>query len=192
MHHGAWMDPALDVPVLITDRFRLRAWSLDDLPLIREASTDAYIPKITTVPADYTDEEGHAFLQRQRDRATAGEGYSFVIAELDTDRGVGAIGLWLRNIDAGRASIGYWVAPSARGRGAGQEALRAVREWAFRTLRIPRLELYVEPWNEASIRAAERAGFQREGLMRSWQTVGSERRDWFMYWALESDSTQTT
>jgi len=45
--------------------FPTRAWSLDDLPLVREASSDPYIPKITTVPADYTDHAGHAFLQGQ-------------------------------------------------------------------------------------------------------------------------------
>jgi ribosomal-protein-alanine N-acetyltransferase len=186
------MGAPLEVPVLLTHRFRLRAWSLDDLPLVQEAGSDPYIPKITTVPADYTDEAGQAFLQQQWDRATTGEGYPFVIAELATDRAVGAIGLWLQDIDAGRASIWYWVAPSARGRSTAQETLQAVREWAFRTLRIPRLELYVEPWNEASIRSAERAGFQREGLMRSWDTVGGERRDMFMYSALESESTPPT
>ncbi|MER5604223.1 GNAT family protein, partial [Streptomyces sp. NPDC002265] len=57
----------------------------------------------------------------------------------------------------------------------------AVAGWALRDLQIPRLELWVEPWNTASVRTAERAGFQREGLLRGWQQVGDERRDMFMY-----------
>lgn len=44
-----------------------------------------------------------------------------------------------------------------------------------------RLELYVEPWNEASWRTAERVGFRREGLLRQYQYVGSERRDMYVY-----------
>ena len=52
---------------------------------------------------------------------------------------------------------------------------------------IERLELYVEPWNEGSWRAAEHVGFQREGLMRRWETVGDQRRDMFMYSLLPSD-----
>jgi RimJ/RimL family protein N-acetyltransferase len=56
-------------------------------------------------------------------------------------------------------------------------------------LRIPRLELYVEPWNEASWRTAERVGFTREGLLRSWQLVGTERRDMFMYSLLATDES---
>ncbi|WP_405684047.1 GNAT family N-acetyltransferase [Streptomyces sp. NBC_01387] len=59
--------------------------------------------------------------------------------------------------------------------------LAAVVHWAFGDLQIPRLELYVEPWNTASARTAERVGFRREGLLRSWQQVGEERRDRFMY-----------
>ena len=45
----------------------------------------------------------------------------------------------------------------------------------------------VEPWNEGSWRAAERAGFVREGLLRSWQRVGDERRDMYMYGFLPGD-----
>ena len=45
----------------------------------------------------------------------------------------------------------------------------------------------MEPWNEASIRTAERAGFRREGLLRSWQEVGAERKDMLMYSLLPSD-----
>jgi ribosomal-protein-alanine N-acetyltransferase len=46
---------------------------------------------------------------------------------------------------------------------------------------VHRLELYVEPWNEGSLRAAERAGYTREGLLRRWQEVGGQRRDRYMY-----------
>lgn len=49
------------------------------------------------------------------------------------------------------------------------------------------MELYVEPWNEGSWRAAERIGYAREGLLRSWQRVGDERRDMYMYSLLPED-----
>ena len=95
--------------------------------------------------------------------------------------------LMLRNIDEGRASIGYFVVKSARGRGAATHALRALAAWGLGTLGIPRLELYIEPWNAASIVTAERCGFRREGLLRAWQRVGTERRDMFMYSRLPGD-----
>jgi len=177
----------LVVPELRAGPFRLRAWQVRDLALVREASSDPHIPKITTVPPNYTDEEGRLFLQRQWDRAATGAGYSFVIAEADGDRGIGAIGLWLRNVDLGRASVGYWFASSARGRNSAWRALCAVRDWACTAHHIPRLELYVEPWNTASIHTAEAAGFRCEGMLRSWETVGGERRDMLMFSLIEGD-----
>ena len=178
----------LNVPRLPAgDSFALRAWELGDLPLVQEASGDDLIPLITSVPSAYSPEEGEAFVRRQWQRAATGSGYPFVIERVHDGRPVGNVGLWLRDLNQGRASLGYWVAGSARGQGAAGEALRAVAAWALGDLRIPRLQLYVEPWNVASQRTAERVGFQREGLLRSWQRVGEERRDMIMYSLLSGE-----
>jgi [ribosomal protein S5]-alanine N-acetyltransferase len=66
-------------------------------------------------------------------------------------------------------------------------ALRAISTWGLTLPDIKRLELYVEPWNEASFHTAQKASFQREGLLRSWQQVGHQRRDMFVYSLLKSD-----
>jgi ribosomal-protein-alanine N-acetyltransferase len=182
------MVASLDVPRLAAgDRFVLRAWELGDLPLVREASSDDYIPLITTVPSTYSPAAGEAFIRRQWERASTGAGYPFVIVRIEDRRPLGMVGLWLTDRGEGRASLGYWLAGSARGQGIAAEALRAVVGWAVGELRIARLQLYVEPWNVASQRTAERVGFQREGLLRSWQQVGDERRDMIMYSMLGVD-----
>ena len=178
----------LSVPILFVPPYRLRPFAAADLDLVRETSADPDIPLMTTIPAVFSETEGVAFIERQWSRARLGQRYPFVIADAATDRGIGAIGLNLRNLDEGRASIYYWVVRSARGRGAATHALRAVAAWALGELRIPRLELVVEPWNVASIVTAERCGFRREGLLRALQPVGNERRDMFMYSRLPSDS----
>jgi RimJ/RimL family protein N-acetyltransferase len=167
--------------------FRLRPFTLADIEAVREASQDPHIPLITTVPATFTEDQGRRFIERQWDRAAQGTGYSFAIADADTDRGVGQIGLWLKDVGEGRASIGYWVVRSARGHRAAASALQALALWALHDLQVPRLELHVEPWNLASITTAERAGFQREGLLRSWQEVGGARKDMYMYARLPGD-----
>lgn len=174
------IDGALTLPELQGDHVRLRAFRHADIPTVLDAATDALIPVLTTVPHTQEPEQAAAFIDRQHDRATSGMGYSFAIAD-ETDVAVGQIGLWLRNIDHGRVSLGYWIAPAARRRGYAADALRTLAAWGEDLPRVQRLELNVEPWNEASWRAAERAGFEREGLMRSWEQVGSDRRDMFMY-----------
>lgn len=184
MNHG------LVVPQLAAgDALLLRPWGLGeaDLTLVGEAADDPYIQLVTSVPPDFVDDAGAAFVRRQWDRAADGDGYPFVIVRREDDRPVGAIGLWLKDIDNGRAWIGYWVVEHARGHGIAATALRAVTAWGLSELQIPRLQLSVEPWNTASIRTAERAGYQREGLLRQWQEIGGERRDMYLYSMLRTD-----
>ncbi|MEU6979102.1 MULTISPECIES: GNAT family protein [unclassified Streptomyces] len=172
---------ALEVPRLTADGLLLRPWELADLPLVREASADPYIPLITTVPPVWSRAAGEAFVRRQWARAQSGAGYPFVIARTSDARPLGTIGLWLRDLPEGRATLGYWLAPHARGNGTAARALAALTAWATTELRVPRLQLLVEPWNEPSARTAERAGFVREGVLRGWQEVGGVRRDMVMY-----------
>lgn len=181
------MPKALIVPTLAAGPFRLRPFTLADIGAVREASEDPYIPLITSVPDAFTEDEGRHFIERQWSRAEQGTGYSLAIADGFTGHAVGQIGLWLKDVSEGRASAGYWVIRSARGRRAAVRSLQAPALWALHDLRIPRLELYVEPWNTASIMTAERAGFAREGLMRSWQEVGGVRRDMYLYGRLPGD-----
>jgi ribosomal-protein-alanine N-acetyltransferase len=81
------------------------------------------------------------------------------------------------------------VAGQFRGRGHVTAALTAISRRGLSLDGIHRIELYVEPWNEGSWRAAERAGYHREGLLRSWQEVGAERRDMYMYSLVPGDLT---
>jgi RimJ/RimL family protein N-acetyltransferase len=50
-----------------------------------------------------------------------------------------------------------------------------------RQLGIERLELFVEPWNEGSWRAAERVGFARGELVRRAEVIGDEPREVLVY-----------
>jgi RimJ/RimL family protein N-acetyltransferase len=67
----------------------------------------------------------------------------------------------------GIGHFGYWIARDARGRGVATEALKALCVWGVDTLALKRLELLTDPENTASQRVAEKAGFQREGILRS-------------------------
>ena len=67
----------------------------------------------------------------------------------------------------------------------------SLARWALEELRVPRLQLNVEPWNTASVLTAERAGFQREGLLRGWQEVGGTRRDMYLYARLSGDQARS-
>jgi RimJ/RimL family protein N-acetyltransferase len=183
-------DAPLTVPEVASGPAVLRPFALSDLPLIRMAAGDPYIPSVTSVPPTYSDDAGRAFIERQGDRALDGHGFSFVIAEgSDPGVGLGSIGLWLREIESGRASVGYWLTDAARGRKLAGWALRGVVAFAFEELAIPRLHLFVEPWNTASLRTAEFAGFTREGLLRGWERISGTQHDAYSYVLLGQEWT---
>jgi RimJ/RimL family protein N-acetyltransferase len=176
-----------EMPVLAHPPVLLREFTGADAGLVQSVAGDPLIPLITTVPVSGTAADARAFIARQHDRLATGAGYSFAIADAATGAAAGQIGLWLRDLTEGRADTGYWVAPRFRGRGYVTAALIAISRWALSLDGIHRLQLQVEPWNEGSWRAAERAGFVREGLLRSWQRVGPERRDMYLYSLLPGD-----
>lgn len=163
----------------------LRAFTDDDVPMVRDLATDPYVPLIGTLPAHASAEEARAYLERQRGRWAEGRGFGFAVAEAATGRAVGAIGLWLAaGLAHGRGEIGYSTAPAARGHGYAADALAAVTEFAWTIPQLHRLELHIEAWNVASIRTAERAGYRYEGLLRSYQEIGGLRRDMLLHAAV--------
>lgn len=89
-----------------------------------------------------------------------------VVADVET--GVIFGGGTLHHLDTKRSviEIGYWLYPRARGRGIATKIARALAEYAF-TLGIQRVAAYVEVGNVPSERVLERAGFTREGIIRS-------------------------
>ena len=186
---AAVLAPPLHVPRLPAGPVLLRPFALGDLALLREAASDPSIVSISSVPHPYSDDAGRGFIRRQHRRARAGDGFSFVIAgdPVHAAAAIGSIGLWLHEIDNGRASIGYWLVARARGRGLAGHALRALVAFAFGELAIPRLHLFVEPSNVVSTRTAESAGFCREGTLRGWELIDGEQRDADCYALLRAE-----
>jgi RimJ/RimL family protein N-acetyltransferase len=93
------------------------------------------------------------------------------------------------DIDAGqaRAAVGYWLAPHARGRGIATRAVRLLARWALDDLGLARLQITCGPDNLASQRVAERAGFTREGVLRSHYPFKGSRRDTVVFSLLPGD-----
>jgi ribosomal-protein-alanine N-acetyltransferase len=122
-------------------------------------------------------------VERAASRWQAGEAAEFAL--LGADECVGS--LWLNLGADGRASVGYWLLPHARGKGIAGRALGLVAQWAFDELGVKRIGLLADPRNVASLRVAERAGFQREGVLRSWVDVNGERVDHVSFSLLPTD-----
>lgn len=70
-------------------------------------------------------------------------------------------------LEGRQGEVGYIVGPAARGRGVATRMLGLLTRWGFDELALERIELRIDVANTASERVAERAGYTREGVLRS-------------------------
>ena len=163
----------------------LRSWRIQDVPAVAVACQDDEIARwLALVPQPYTEEHARFYveecLQAGHDRRP------FAIADASTGEVVGSIDMHINRLQTGH--VGYWVAPQARGRGVAPDALRTLSHWAFESLALGRVELVTDPENIASQRVAEKAGFQREGVLRSMLlNRDGSRRDGVIFSLLPED-----
>lgn len=132
-------------------------------------------------------------MYRRRLRAYAKDvrddiGYSFFICDAATDLLAGGITLSnVRRGSAQTASLGYWIGKPYVGQGRMKEAVRTILPFAFRTLRLNRIEAACMPANVASVRVLETSGFKREGLARSYLKINGRWEDHALFAAVASD-----
>lgn len=134
-------------------------------------------------PSD--DLEKNAFrgrIRRYRQEIAAGTGFPFFICDRQSNAIFG--GITLGNVRRGvsqSGQIGYWIGARYNGRGIMSEALTLVCGHAFDTLGLHRLEAACIPGNARSIRILEKAGFEREGYLRSYLKINGVWRDHVLF-----------
>lgn len=148
-----------------TERLVLRPHRPDDEDAVFAACQDPEIQRwITAIQLPYTREQARVWVSEVAPgERTAERGMPMVVEA--GGRLVGSAGVHLRDGRLG-PEIGYWTAPWARGHGYATEAAHALAEWAL-GLGAPRVHLVADVDNTASQAVAVRAGFRREGLVRS-------------------------
>jgi [ribosomal protein S5]-alanine N-acetyltransferase len=168
------------------DGVRLRPPRAGDYPEWREvrAASRAFLqPWEPTWPAD--DLSRAAFRRRllayARDRE-AGVAYPFFIFRAEDDALTG--GITLSNVRRGVAqmgSIGYWCGRAFTRQGLTLAAVRALSEFAFRTLALHRLEAACIPDNAPSRALLAKAGFVEEGFAQAYLKINGGWRDHVLF-----------
>ena len=164
---------------LHADGLTLRPWKPGDVPAITAACQDPEIVRwLPIIPSPYSEEDARGFVEQARLSWELGEAYCLAI--VDDGELLGSIAMRLLRFSVGH--IGYWIVPTARRRGVATTALTRLCRWAFDDLGLKRLELITDPENLASQRVAEKAGFQREAVLRSnLENRDGTRRDSIMF-----------
>ena len=169
--------PRLSVPAagIRAGEVWLRVPRLEDVDGLLPAFSDPELRDAGNLPA-FGRDEVVANLEELPALAETGRLLPLVALDALTGEVIGA-GM-LHHLDSERriVEIGYFVLPHARGRGAATTIARLLAEHAF-SLGIERVAAYVNVGNTASERVLERAGFSREGVVRSMPKPDSRRVD---------------
>src|SRR5437763_1616923 len=126
-------------------------------------------------------------VARTEQQWETGRAAPFVIADARDDRPLGLLNLQLRE-DEEVANLAVSVFPEARGRGIASRALRLGALWGLRDLGLARVAAEAAVDNHASIRAIEKAGFQREGTLRAHCKTHGVRHDCVMFSLVAGDA----
>jgi ribosomal-protein-alanine N-acetyltransferase len=97
---------------------------------------------------------------------TSPEGFRFWVIE-QNQQIIGSVGMQstgYRHL----AQLFYWVSRGAQGRGVATDMLRTLKRAILKDWGYTRVQALVEPNNIPSIRALEKSGFAREGLLRKY------------------------
>ena len=152
---------------------------------LAELGRDADVQRFTYVPTPWPEGYEHTWLGRyeQADGTRAG----FAVVDEASGEFLGMAALVRVDLEGRQAEAGYIVAPAARGRGVAVRALRLLTTWAFAELGMERVELRIDVDNLPSVKVADRAGFVREGVLRSVHFKHGERADIAVYSRLASE-----
>jgi RimJ/RimL family protein N-acetyltransferase len=153
---------------------RLRTPAAEDVDGLIPAFADPELREAGNLP-DFSRDEMLAMLPHLPALMATGRLAPMIAVDARTGDVVG--GGVLHHLDADRAivEIGYWVLPHARRRGLATRISRLLAEHAF-ALGVQRVAAYVNVGNVASERVLARAGFTREGVVRSMPKPGGVRR----------------
>jgi RimJ/RimL family protein N-acetyltransferase len=173
----------------ITDgAVRLRMPVVDDVDALIPSFADPALREAGNLP-DVDRPQMLAMLPQLPALAASGR----LLALIAIDPGSGACigGGTLHHLDAERSiiEIGYWVLPAARRRGFATRIARLLAEHAF-SLGVIRVAAYVNVGNVASERVLERAGFAREGVVRSMPVPSGARIDKALFSLLSPQAEQ--
>lgn len=174
--------PAFPAPhVLQTARLQLRPMRPADAEALHAILTDPEVLRYWDTPAWPDVAHALEFIVDEQRALTEGESITLGIYQGDPSRLIGECLLFAVDRQAGRAELGFALAPGAWGCGYLHEAAGALLAYGFDRLDLRRIEAEINAGNAAAARALERLGFRREGLLRERWSVNGRISDATFY-----------
>ncbi|MBC7775919.1 MAG: GNAT family N-acetyltransferase [Phycisphaerae bacterium] len=140
----------------------------DKLNLIRYLNDRVICQNTASIPFPYAASDADAWLILVNEICEK-FGFTCNWAIRHAEHGmIGSIGFFMKSGAQGHFDeIGYWLAEPFRGQGIMTDVIAALCVWLFENRpALVRIQAKVYPYNPASARVLEKAGFEREGYLR--------------------------
>lgn len=159
------VSPAIpELPERLSDgqvELRLAAeWDIPDILIAHQDDRELHRSLGLARPPSGAD-LGSASEREPAERA-AGTGVKLTIVAPGSEDCRGRVEAREIDWEQGSAALSVWVAPALRNQGIARRALALAAGWLLTGVGLKRLTLTVAPGNEAMLRAATAAGFERE------------------------------
>jgi ribosomal-protein-alanine N-acetyltransferase len=133
------------------------------------------------IPKPYTLDDALHFIQDCRNFEQEKEKQCSWVIRRGDDL-IGGIGiLFPHGIKDHKCEIGYWLAKGERRKGIMPRVIQAFSDFLMKDYGYTRIEAKTFPYNPASAKVLERAGFVREGRLRSFHKKDGGLVDSFLY-----------
>ena len=145
--------------------FILREWKLSDKESIAENANNINIWNNVRdyFPFPYTVEDGEQFIKMVLSKPKPSTDLTIEIE----GKAVGGIGIVLQaDVERISAEIGYWLGENYWNRGIMTNVVKEMVEYAFTHFPIKKLYAPVFDFNTASQRVLEKAGFEKEAILK--------------------------
>ncbi len=156
------------LPILHTQRLRLRPLQHTDAPHIREmGQSDEVMRYIPGAPRPATLDEAYAEIEMRLARSDDERGF-WAVELLTTGEFIGW-GVLALIEETQEPELGYRLREAYWGQGYATEIAICLRDYAFHRLALPCVAALTIPGNQASRRVLEKIGmvYQREGTFRT-------------------------
>ncbi|MFD1356950.1 GNAT family N-acetyltransferase [Fictibacillus halophilus] len=174
-------------PIIETERLILRAVTKADAEDILLYLSDPDVVKHMGLEPFESIEDAHDEIAWYESIVKNGTGIRWGITLKEDGRVIGSCGFLNRVPKHFRSEAGFELSKEYWGKGIASEALEAVVRYGFQHLELERVEALIEPANLPSQRLVEKAGFQREGLLRHYEFTCGKFDDLYIYSLLKED-----
>jgi [ribosomal protein S5]-alanine N-acetyltransferase len=154
-------------PVLTTERLVLRQLLMDDAPAVQHLRGNKEVMEYISRPLTLSLHDAESWINIVIDALSANNGITWCICLKETPlEHIGTIGIWRIDKENHRGEVGYMIEPAQQGKGLMYEALNAVIQYGFASLRLHTIEARIDPRNTASAVLLHKAGFVQEAYFK--------------------------